>query len=187
MRETAALLAGATTRSLVLLDEIGRGTSTYDGLAIAWSVAEHLVDRVRCRALFATHYHELCALEGQRPGQAGNWNVSARERGGDVVFLHRLQRGPSHRSFGIAVARLAGLPEAVVRRAQALLGELEASRAALGEAQRSQLSIPLGSSEHAPPAPEAKPDPLRAALAAIDPDRMTPIDALTALARLKQL
>jgi len=185
MRETAALLAGATTRSLVLLDEIGRGTSTYDGLAIAWSVAEHLVDRVRCRALFATHYHELCALEGQRPGHAINWNVSAKERGGDVVFLHRLQRGPSHRSFGIAVARLAGLPETVVRRARALLGELEASRAALGAAEQRQLSIPLGAA--AEPAPETPADPLRAALEGLDPDRMTPIEALNALARLKQL
>ena len=104
MRETAALLRGATSRSLVVLDEIGRGTSTYDGLAIAWAVAEHLVDEVRCRALFATHYHELCALEEQRRGRVANFNVSARERDGDVLAgegaeLVGQQGGPGSERF----------------------------------------------------------------------------------------
>jgi DNA mismatch repair protein MutS len=125
MAETAALVRGATTRSLVILDEVGRGTSTYDGLAIARAVAEHLVDRVRCRALFATHYHELCALEEARPGAVRNHNASAREHQGDVVFLHRLVAGGANRSYGVAVARIAGLPEDVVARARTLLAGLE--------------------------------------------------------------
>jgi DNA mismatch repair protein MutS len=124
MRETAAILKGATARSLVVVDEIGRGTSTYDGLAIAWSVAEWLADAVQCRTLFATHYHELCELATRRPA-VGNFNVTALEESGSVTFLHKLMPGASNRSFGIAVARLAGLPPAVVQRAETLLKRLE--------------------------------------------------------------
>ncbi len=128
MRETAAILRDATRRSLVILDEIGRGTSTYDGLAIAWAVAEHLHDAVGCRALFATHYHELTELSKHGPGVA-NYSVAAREHGDDVVFLHKLARGPASRSYGIAVARLAGVGEGVLARAKAILASLEAGAA----------------------------------------------------------
>jgi DNA mismatch repair protein MutS len=119
MRETATILREATRRSLVILDEIGRGTSTYDGLAIAWAVAEHLHDAIGCRALFATHYHELTELSSTCSGLA-NHSVSAREYGDEVVFLHKLVAGPASRSYGVAVARLAGLPESVLARAKAL-------------------------------------------------------------------
>ena len=128
MRETASILTHATRRSLVILDEIGRGTSTYDGLAIAWAVAEHLHDVVRCRSLFATHYHELTELSKKAHGLA-NVSVAARELGEDVVFLHALTRGPASRSYGVAVAKLAGLPAAVVDRAAQLLDHYESTSA----------------------------------------------------------
>jgi DNA mismatch repair protein MutS len=124
MRETAHILRHATRRSLIILDEIGRGTSTYDGVSIAWAVAEHLHDRVGARALFATHYHELCALPESHP-RVRNVSVAAREWKGEVVFLRKLTPGGTSRSFGIEVARLAGLPEAVVARARTLLDHLE--------------------------------------------------------------
>jgi DNA mismatch repair protein MutS len=138
MRETATILREATRRSLVILDEVGRGTSTFDGLAIAWAVAEHLHDVVGCRTLFATHYHELCELAERRAG-VRNWNVAAREQAGDIVFLHRLLPGGSSRSYGVAVARLAGVPEAVTMRARDLLEGLERDRssASRGEASGS--------------------------------------------------
>ena len=126
MRETATILHLATRRSLVILDEIGRGTSTYDGLAIAWAVAEYVEQAVQCRALFATHYHELTDW-AESSGHAANYSVSARELDDDVVFLHRLVKGAASRSYGVAVAKLAGLPEAVLDRARLLLNELEAS------------------------------------------------------------
>ncbi len=130
MRETAEILRNATRRSLVILDEIGRGTSTFDGLSIAWAVAEYLDEAICCRALFATHYHELTALgEGSR--HAANYSVTAREQNGDVVFLHRLVAGAASRSYGIAVAKLAGLPETVLARARALLATLEGGGVAL--------------------------------------------------------
>jgi len=175
MRETAEILRHATRRSLVILDEIGRGTSTYDGLSIAWAVAEHLHDVVRCRALFATHYHELCVLADDRGGVA-NVNVAAQEYGDDVVFLHKLVAGSANRSYGIAVARLAGVPELVLARAKERLAELE-RRAGEGgdDADRPQLDL----------FPERPPAPLVEALRAIDVERMTPVEALVALSRLK--
>jgi len=124
MRETAHILRHATRRSLIVLDEIGRGTSTYDGVSIAWAVAEHLHDRLSARTLFATHYHELCALPETHP-RVRNVSVAAREWKGEVVFLRKLTPGGTSRSFGIEVARLAGLPEAVVARARTLLEHLE--------------------------------------------------------------
>ena len=111
MSETSAILHNATPRSLVLLDEIGRGTSTYDGVAIAWAVTEHLHDRVGCKTMFATHYHELMQLP-ERLQHARNYNVAVRETGDTVVFLHRLEPGGTDRSYGIHVAQLAGLPQA---------------------------------------------------------------------------
>jgi DNA mismatch repair protein MutS len=177
MRETAAILRGATSRSLVVFDEIGRGTSTFDGLAIAWAVAEYLHDVVKCRALFATHYHELCLLADARP-HAANVNVSARETGDDIVFLHKLQGGGASRSYGIAVARLAGLPEPVIARARAMLRDLERGE---GPGARPKQ---MGLFEPKPAAPE---HPALAALKAADLERMTPLDAINFLAQLRAL
>jgi DNA mismatch repair protein MutS len=126
MNETANILNNATDRSLVILDEIGRGTSTFDGLSIAWSVAEHLHDVTRCRTLFATHYHELTDLARTRPGVA-NCNVAVREWNDDVIFLRKIIPGPADQSYGIQVARLAGLPDPILRRAREILANLEQS------------------------------------------------------------
>jgi DNA mismatch repair protein MutS len=178
MSETSAILHGASERSLVLLDEIGRGTSTYDGVAIAWAVAEHLHDQVGCRTMFATHYHELMQLP-EKLAHARNLNVAVREAGGKVVFLHRLEPGGTDRSYGIHVAELAGLPAAVVRRAQAILGTLEGShRVAAGAppppADPAQLGLPL----------EVPPHPALEALRALDVNSLTPLEALNQLADL---
>jgi DNA mismatch repair protein MutS len=192
MKETAHVLRSATKRSLVVLDEIGRGTSTYDGLAIAWSVAEHLHDTIGCRAMFATHYHELTDVAVTRAGTCENWSVSAREHAGDVVFLHKLSPGPASRSYGVACARLAGLPEVVLARAKAMLAELEqgaalpsgahASLRARTRAGRAQLDL-FGSQQ-----PEAlPPNPAVETLKAVDVDRLTPLDALQLVATLKKM
>ncbi len=191
MREAASILRGATRRSLVVLDEIGRGTSTYDGLAIAWAIAEHLHDAVGCRALFATHYHELCELAETRAG-AVNWNVAAKEFGDDVVFLHKLVPGSANRSYGVAVARLAGVPEIVLARARALLRDLEegaplpsgapARMRGVDREGRTQLDLFVPASEAAP-----RPSAVEETLREMDVDRMTPVEAIVALARLKQM
>ncbi len=178
MRETAQILAGAGRRSLVLLDELGRGTATYDGLAIAWAVAEHLHDQIGCRAMFATHYHELCALASRLPG-AANVHVSVHESKGGIVFLHRLEPGPAERSYGIAVGRLAGLPPRVLARARRLLARFEAADAA-----GPQLDLFA-----AAPASLAGPDPseLRAfveRVAELDPDDLSPRMAFARLCEL---
>ncbi|MGQ0640214.1 MAG: DNA mismatch repair protein MutS [Gemmatimonadaceae bacterium] len=124
MAETSAILHAATNRSLVLLDEIGRGTSTYDGVSIAWAVSEHIHEKIGCKTIFATHYHELTQL-AEELGALRNYNVAVREVGDEVLFLHRLQPGPADRSYGIEVGRLAGLPDAVIQRARAVLNSLE--------------------------------------------------------------
>jgi DNA mismatch repair protein MutS len=124
MRETAAILAGATARSLIVLDEVGRGTSTYDGVSIAWAIAEHLHDAVGARTLFATHYHELTALAERRP-RLRNLSVAVSEKNGEIVFLRRVVPGGASKSYGIDVARLAGLPRPVIARARQILGQLE--------------------------------------------------------------
>ncbi|MBE7219037.1 MAG: DNA mismatch repair protein MutS, partial [Caulobacteraceae bacterium] len=179
MVETAAILTQATPRSFVVLDEIGRGTATYDGLAIAWACAEALHDTNRCRALFATHYHELAKLEG-RLAHVCNLSMRAKEWNGELVFLHEAAPGAADRSYGVAVAKLAGVPPRVVNRARQVLGRLERdpdSPARLDD-------LPLFAA--APPPPEAAaPSRLEAALAAIDPDALTPREALEALYRLK--
>ena len=180
MSETSAILHGATAQSLVLLDEIGRGTSTYDGVAIAWAVSEFLHDRVGCKTMFATHYHELMQLP-ERLQHACNLNVAVRETGGTVVFLHRLEPGGTDRSYGIHVAQLAGLPHEVVTRANAVLRTLEgehrvAAGAPIPDPDPGQLPLPL----------EPKPDPALAALRSLDLDRMTPLEALNHLAELKR-
>ena len=178
MVETAAILHQATERSLVILDEVGRGTSTFDGLSIAWAALEHLHDRTRCRGLFATHYHELTQLAA-RLLRLRNVQVAVREWQGEVVFLHEVRKGAADRSYGVAVARLAGLPAAVVKRAGEVLARLEAERAGPQD-------LPLFASAPPPPA-DAEPDPLREALDGLDPDAMSPREALDALYRLRGL
>jgi DNA mismatch repair protein MutS len=184
MKETAHVLRGATRRSLVILDEIGRGTSTYDGLAIAWAVAEHLHDTIACRAMFATHYHELTELASSRAPTCESWSVSAREHDGDIVFLHRLQRGAASRSYGIACARLAGVPEPVLARARALLAELERGGAgSVGsrpKVERAQLGL-FEAGTQSPPHPALE------SLRSVDVDRLTPLEALQLVASLKKM
>ncbi|MBA3729925.1 MAG: DNA mismatch repair protein MutS, partial [Sphingomonas sp.] len=182
MVETAAILASATPSSLVILDEIGRGTSTYDGLAIAWAVVEAMHDTVRARTLFATHYHELTRLAARLDALSLH-HVRAREWKGDLVLLHELAAGPADRSYGIAVAKLAGVPRDVLARAKSVLAKLEAGRDATGGIAAGLDDLPL----FAAAAPEAAPDPLASALAGIDPDALTPREALDALYALKRL
>jgi DNA mismatch repair protein MutS len=181
MSETSAILHTATTRSLVLLDEIGRGTSTYDGISIAWSVSEHMHDVVGCKTVFATHYHELTQLADTLVA-VRNYNVQVREVGDEVLFLHRLQPGGADRSYGIEVGRLAGLPASVLKRARELLRLLEAEQI-----------VPR--SERAPRAPLDDTDdqlalfglmthPVIQQLRKMEPNSMTPLQALEMLARL---
>jgi DNA mismatch repair protein MutS len=182
MVETAAILRQATARSLVILDEVGRGTSTYDGLAIAWAVVESIHDSLACRCLFATHFHELTGLAG-RLAALHLATVRVREWKGDLVFLHEVTDGAADRSYGLAVARLAGLPEAVNRRAGEVLARLEDGRAHTGGLVAGLADLPLFSAAPADPAS----DPLRDALAALRPDELTPRAALDALYDLKRL
>jgi len=183
MVETAAILAQATPRSLVILDEIGRGTSTYDGLAIAWAVVEAMHDQVKCRTLFATHYHELTRLAG-RLDCLSLHHVRAREWKGDLVLLHEVADGAADRSYGIAVAKLAGLPPAVVARARSVLAKLEAGRDATGGIAAGLDDLPLFA---AAIEPEHVPAPLLSAIHTIDPDALTPREALEELYKLKRL
>ena len=188
MSETAAILHHATPHSLVLMDEIGRGTSTYDGLAIAKAVALELATRNRCFTLFATHYFELTQLAVEAEGVA-NVHVEALEHGDQLVFLHALKPGPAPRSFGIHVAQLAGIPGVVVRRARKLLAALEARQSA--HEQGPQLSLfasPVVVDDPSDDATAAPiPAPLLAALAVLDPDQLSPREALEALYRLRAL
>jgi DNA mismatch repair protein MutS len=183
MVETAAILAQATPQSLVILDEIGRGTSTYDGLAIAWAVVEAMHDQAKCRTLFATHYHELTRL-ADRLDALSLHHVRAREWKGDLVLLHEVADGPADRSYGIAVAKLAGLPPKVVARARSVLAKLEAGRDATGGIAAGLDDLPLFASAAEP---ERSSDSLRSALDEIDPDSLTPREALDALYQLKRL
>ncbi|WP_420101622.1 DNA mismatch repair protein MutS [Bosea sp. (in: a-proteobacteria)] len=188
MVETAAILNQAGPRALVILDEIGRGTATFDGLSIAWAAIEHLHEVNRCRSLFATHYHELTAL-AERLERVANATVRVTEWKGEVVFLHEVVPGAADRSYGIQVAKLAGLPPAVVERARAILGELEKTEREKPAASLID-DLPLFAvpQRRAAPAPATDaPDGLREALAGLDPDEMTPREALDALYRLKRL
>jgi DNA mismatch repair protein MutS len=190
MVETAAILNQATERSLVILDEIGRGTATFDGLSIAWAAIEHLHAANRSRALFATHYHELTALAQKLP-RLVNVTMRVTDHDGDVVFLHEVTAGAADRSYGIQVAKLAGLPAAVVERAKSILAELEkGERQAPVDRLLGELplfaALPVARQEP-PAAKAAKKDALREALAEVHPDEMTPREALEALYRLKGL
>ncbi len=184
MVETAAILSQATERSFVILDEVGRGTSTYDGLAIAWAVTEAIHDRNRCRCLFATHYHELTRL-AERLDALSLHHVRAREWKGDLILLHEVAKGPADRSYGLAVAKLAGLPAPVLARARAVLARLEQGRAATGGIAAGLDDLPLFAAVAQPE--EAVPDPLQSALADVDADSLSPREALDLVYRLKRL
>ena len=180
MTEAAAILNNATPESLVLVDEIGRGTSTFDGLALAWAIARQLAERVRCYTLFATHYFELTQLAGLLPNVA-NVHLDAVEHKDRIVFLHRLEAGPADRSYGIHVAHLAGIPKDVVRAARKHLGELEKQLRPSGP-QADLFSAERASASEREAAPR---DALGEALDAIQPDELSPKEALEALYRLK--
>jgi DNA mismatch repair protein MutS len=190
MVETAAILNQAAERALVILDEIGRGTATFDGLSIAWATIEHLHEQNRCRALFATHFHEMTALAAKLP-RLHNATMRVKEWQGDVVFLHEVVAGAADRSYGIAVAKLAGLPASVIERAKMVLAQIEAEDR-VSPARRLIDDLPLFASAR-PAAPPARTDSaqdsaliaLVEALAALNPDEMSPRDALEALYALK--
>ncbi|MFV1462447.1 MULTISPECIES: DNA mismatch repair protein MutS [unclassified Phaeobacter] len=185
MVETAAILNQADDRALVILDEIGRGTATYDGLSIAWATLEHLHEVNRARALFATHYHELTQLAGKLPG-VENATVSVKEWEGDVIFLHEVKKGAADRSYGVQVAQLAGLPASVVTRARDVLDMLEeGSRSGAGKIQIDDLPLFAAAPPPQPKAP-AGPSQLEQLLGDIHPDDLSPREALEALYRLKE-
>jgi DNA mismatch repair protein MutS len=186
MAETSAILHAATANSLVLLDEIGRGTSTYDGVSIAWAVSEHLHERTRCKTIFATHYHELTQL-AQDLEAVRNFNVAVREVNDDVLFLHRLQPGGADRSYGIEVGRLAGLPREVLSRARQVLQLLEGEQLSTGRRQSNGSVKSESDQRHDQLGLFAQtPNPLVARLASLNTDTMTPLEALTMLAELAQ-
>jgi DNA mismatch repair protein MutS len=185
MVETAAILSQAGPRSFVILDEVGRGTSTYDGLALAWAVVEAVHEVNKCRCLFATHYHELTRLAETLPALSLH-NVRAREWKGDLVLLHEVTEGPADRSYGIAVARLAGLPSAVLARAKNVLARLEAGKAKTGGIAAGLDDLPLFAAvAQTQEGPDV--DPLVEALHGVDVDALTPRDALELVYRLKTL
>ncbi len=189
MTETAAILHGAGPRSLVVVDEIGRGTATLDGLAIAWAVLEALHSTVRCRTIFATHFHELAGLASELPRLAPH-TMRVKEWRGSVVFLHEVAPGAAGRSWGVHVAELAGVPAPVVHRAAALLAAMERDGGGVGLARAPLAELPLFAAappRASPPAQSPILDPVRVALANIDPDQMTPKEALEILYEIKSL
>ncbi|MEO0607678.1 MAG: DNA mismatch repair protein MutS, partial [Pseudomonadota bacterium] len=180
MVETAAILTQATANSFVILDEVGRGTSTYDGLAIAWAAVEHLHNANKCRALFATHYHELTGLAEDLPS-ATNLSLRAKEWKDELVFLHDVQSGPADRSYGVQVARLAGLPARAVKRAEQVLKKLEAKPGSVD-------TLPLfaATTDPAEPsAPDVSDHPALKLLENLEPDSLTPREALDLIYKLK--
>ena len=176
MSEAARILHNATDRSVVVLDEIGRGTSTYDGVSLAWAIAERLAGSVRARALFATHYHELAALADESPAVA-NLNVLVREEKGEIAFLHRVVPGATDRSYGIHVAKLAGVPLAVLSRAREVLAGIEKRSESASLKKPAPVSTDGGN---------IPPDLIREALAEVRIDAMTPLAALNLLKELKE-
>ncbi len=179
MREAATILSGATARSLVILDELGRGTSTYDGMALAWAIARYLVERVGCKTLFATHYRELTRLAEEVPGVV-NLHAAVREWRGEVVFLHRVLPGAAERSYGVQVARLAEIPEEVLREAERILALLEREEARKGPPRKegaAEAQLPLFPREEHPLVEELK---------GLEPERLTPLEALELLFRWKE-
>ncbi|MEP3673784.1 DNA mismatch repair protein MutS [Sulfitobacter sp.] len=186
MVETAAILNQADDRALVILDEIGRGTATYDGLSIAWATLEHLHDVNRARALFATHYHEMTALAGKLDG-VDNATVTVKEWEGEVIFLHEVKKGAADRSYGVQVAQLAGLPPAVISRARVVLEALEKGEREGGATQKTLIDdLPLFAMTPTPPPAPQKSSPLDDLMAAILPDELTPREALDLIYKLKE-
>lgn len=185
MVETAAILNQADDHALVILDEIGRGTATYDGLSIAWATLEHLHATNRCRALFATHYHELTALAATLDG-VENLTVAVKEWEGEVIFLHEVRQGAADRSYGVQVAQLAGLPPSVVARARVVLDQLEKSEREGGKQKTLIDDLPLFSAAPPAPPPAPKTSPTDAMLKDIHPDELTPRQALEVLYKLKE-
>jgi DNA mismatch repair protein MutS len=185
MTETARILNSATARSLVILDEIGRGTSTYDGISLAWSITEHLHDETLCRTMFATHYHELTVLT-QTLKHASNWNVAVQENNDDVIFLHRIVEGAAGRSYGIHVAKLAGVPRSVTERATAILETLENDHLN----QDGRPSVPQRQSKRQKSRQlslfELPEDPLLEEIRNMQVDSMSPLEAMQELYRLRQ-
>ncbi|NCU95959.1 MAG: DNA mismatch repair protein MutS, partial [Betaproteobacteria bacterium] len=188
MSEAANILHNATEQSLVLMDEIGRGTSTWDGLALAWAIARALLTHNRSLTLFATHYFELTALSTEHPTLA-NVHVEATEHGGRVVFLHKVKPGPASQSYGIQVAQLAGVPAGVLREARSRLRTLEGLAAGHGDSMQGGLfaePVDLANTTSGPTLVAAS-APLAEALAKLDPDALTPREALDLLYQLKRL
>ena len=187
MVETAAILNQADDRALVILDEIGRGTATYDGLSIAWATLEHLHDVNACRALFATHYHEMTQLADNLDG-VENATVAVKEWDGDVIFLHEVRRGAADRSYGVQVAKLAGLPASVVERARVVLEALEKGEREGGPGAKALIDdLPLFAATPAPALQKpAKSNGIETKLEALLPDEMSPREALHALYELKE-
>jgi DNA mismatch repair protein MutS len=179
MTETAAILNSASAQSLVLMDEVGRGTSTFDGMSLAWAAAAHIATNIRAFTLFATHYFELTTLAEEIPGIA-NVHLDATEHGERLVFLHAVKPGPANQSYGLQVAALAGVPKSVVRAARKYLAELERERTHLKSASP-QAQLPFAAKP-----PDAIVEALKSELDALDPDEMSPKDALEALYRLKR-
>jgi DNA mismatch repair protein MutS len=186
MVEIANILNNASQRSLVILDEVGRGTSTFDGLALAWAIVEHLHETIGARTLFATHYHQLTDL-AERLGGVANLNVAVREVGEEIVFLHRILPGGTDRSYGIHVARLAGVPAPLVSRAKEILRDLEH--------EETDLAARIAASPTAPAIAEGPrqltlfahaPSPIEEALRKLDLDRITPLEALKHMAEWKE-
>jgi DNA mismatch repair protein MutS len=188
MSETSAILHTATARSLVLLDEIGRGTATYDGVSIAWAVTEHVHEHIGCKTVFATHYHELTQLADELPA-VRNYNVAVREVGDQILFIHRLQPGGADRSYGIEVGRLAGLPRSVIDRAREMLRLLEEEQLVRGTAARSAdptegIGVRRGEASRDQLGLFAQPNAIVDQLASLDVNSMTPLEALSRLAGL---
>jgi DNA mismatch repair protein MutS len=196
MTEAANILHNATARSLILLDEIGRGTSTFDGLSLAWAMARDIATRVRAFTLFATHYFELTSLAGEVEGCA-NVHLDATEHGDGIVFLHAVKEGPANRSYGLQVAQLAGVPVGVIGEARRYLEHLESERdrqraaaAGPGDATGAQSELPLFALAPQPPPvgrKASRADALHAALRAVNPDELSPKQALELLYRLRPL
>jgi DNA mismatch repair protein MutS len=183
MAETSAILHTATSRSLILLDEIGRGTSTYDGVSIAWAVSEHLHDHVGCKTIFATHYHELTQLADELDA-VRNFNVAVRETADQVLFLHRVEPGGADRSYGIEVGRLAGLPEGVIRRARQVLRLLESEQLVRGQRTPAGGGVALSNNQQLALFDGQQPHPVVDRLKGMDPNATTPLQALALLAQL---
>jgi len=193
MEETANILHNATEHSLIILDEVGRGTSTFDGLSLAWAISEYIHDRINARTLFATHYHQLTGVAEDFP-RAANMSVAVREWENKIIFLRKIIEGGTDKSYGIHVARLAGIPAQVLDRASEVLKELELKspdlapgRSGDGKDFAGQLGLFRPAQAAVPNTPSRGRDPLREELAGIDPEEMTPIDALLALRRLRDL